>query len=191
MNTMTAEDFGVDVHEDVPKWARDGEVFYQSIVDIPDFCLCVFMLMPGATLPYHDHPHQNVISRVVSGTLTADVFSPLTPYKAIPGEVFKATPVAKWNGNHTEGTTMFLNPTFANIHGFANLTSDPCVFVDLIMPPYGYNVQSSTEPFISYFERRSNGSDDDEEMELGVIDEPDDFTTISVPSRLLQPATDV
>ncbi|KAF4736395.1 hypothetical protein FOZ62_012092 [Perkinsus olseni] len=107
------------------------------------------MLMPKATLPYHDHPHQNVVSRVVSGTLTADVLNPMTPYQAVVGEVFKASPVRELNGDHTQGTTMFLNPTYANIHNFINLTAEPCVFVDLIMPPYGHNVPSPAEPFIS------------------------------------------
>ncbi|KAF4690559.1 hypothetical protein FOZ63_032415, partial [Perkinsus olseni] len=185
METMTAEDFLIDVDEDIPKWARDGDIFYQSIVDIPDFCLCAFMLMPKATLPYHDHPHQNVVSRVVSGTLTADVLNPMTPYQAVVGEVFKASPVRELNGDHTQGTTMFLNPTYANIHNFINLTAEPCVFVDLIMPPYGHNVPSPAEPFISYFEKRPKSGEGKEE--LVVIDEPEDFTTVNVPSRLLGP----
>ncbi|EER07374.1 conserved hypothetical protein [Perkinsus marinus ATCC 50983] len=182
MDVMMAEDFGIDVGEDIPEWARDGDIFYQSIIDIPDFCLCAFMLMPKATLPYHDHPHQHVVSRVVSGTLTADVFNPIAPYRSLVGQVFAVKPVVELNGEHKQGTTMFLNPAYANIHSFVNLTNEPCVFVDLIMPPYGNNVSTPAEPFISYFERRSMS--DDGEQELVVIDEPEDFATVNIPSRL-------
>lgn len=107
------------------------EIEASSIMYIPlleqadQFNLCMFYLPQGACLPWHNHPGQDVLGKVLMGSLevaSADLLGVCDLIQTEPAVITPKSP------------SFAVEPDKNNIHRITALTDT--LFLDLVMPPY-------------------------------------------------------
>ena len=99
--------------------SRMGDVDFELLYRERPVLALQFRMPPGASLPYHDHQHQNGVMKIVSGGLTLQSFEPVGEMPP-RGETFLVEKTA--DRRLGAGEVAFLGRQRDNIHG---LTAGP------------------------------------------------------------------
>jgi len=132
------------------------KIGYLPIAEVDNvYNLCMFYLPPGSLLPYHNHPDQHVLLRVVSGSLEINSFDIEVEdgSKVEPGKIYKIRDDSRISQILTvDDSTQIVRPKKSNIHEIKAHGSDGAMFVDLVVPPYYWDRS------IVYFEETGTGT---------------------------------
>lgn len=127
---------------------RPRRIAYIPLIESSNFTLCLFYLPKASCLPFHDHPRQHVCLRVLQGAIrvvscdtqqSPDANYVLgSSYPIIRSSVSTISPAS-----HPH----LVQPETDNIHEIRSLSDEDCLFLDLVVPPYGESRR------ITYFSR--------------------------------------
>lgn len=131
---------------DLSKLPNPQQTYYIPISEEPErFNLCLFYLPRGAALPWHDHPNQHVLLRLVRGELkihSADLLEAGKP--PIVGNEYQVFIHDLVRLRESDPPSIYrVDPDKRNIHEITAVTDS--LFLDLVMPPY------SSQRTITYF----------------------------------------
>ena len=131
-----------------------SKIGYLPLLEVENFTLCMFYIPFGKALPFHNHPDQHVLQRVVFGELEITSFDIHGRSKIEPGQVYTPDDNS-WNDTVVtcKDSTMIVKPDQANIHRIRAKGKDHgALFMDLVFPPY------NSEHSIVYFEDIGDGT---------------------------------
>lgn len=126
------------------KFPKSEKITYIPLIEDPRLTLCIFYVPEGVVMPYHDHPRQHVLLRVLEGDM--EILSCDTDHSAgyVAGNTYSALRDTRTTMQTQSGTHVVL-PADGNIHEIKALTNS--MFMDLVTPPYSH------ERSITYFHR--------------------------------------
>lgn len=52
---------------------------YYTVVETPEFNICLFVLQRGQVIPLHDHPDMTVFGKIVAGEMEVKTYSQIDP----------------------------------------------------------------------------------------------------------------
>lgn len=124
-------------------------VTYMHICETEVFSMGVFLLVPGASIPLHDHPGMNGMLKVLYGKVSVRCFDkleddltvntapphfdpPLTPLQT--ASVWRSTLRSVTEYSETSGPCL-LTPERDNLHQI-DAVEGPAAFLDILAPPY-------------------------------------------------------
>ena len=127
MNIVNLADLGLD--EAYVLNAKDSVCM--NIVNSNEFDIQVFVIPKGKQLPLHDHPNMVVLSKVISGVLSVQSFSP----KRIGGVTAagEASLILSTTRTAADGAWL-LTPQEGNVHELK--AEGTTIVLDVLMPPY-------------------------------------------------------
>lgn len=120
--------------------AKLSNITYMHIHEEPAFSMGVFILPPNATIPLHDHPGMEVISKVLNGSL--HIFS-CDWEDSTPSSLRTKGERGGWArvcaDETVRGPAMrSLGPTCNNLHSFTGGDVSGCAILDILTPPYDF-----------------------------------------------------
>mmetsp|Transcript_8729 Transcript_8729/g.22278 ORF Transcript_8729/g.22278 Transcript_8729/m.22278 type:complete len:223 (+) Transcript_8729:40-708(+) len=160
MNAVDVRDLGLE-----PPASVSG-ISYVSIVETPEFHICLFLIGPSEHLPLHDHPDMTVLSRVIRGTLT------VTSYDVVAEEGAKRFRAKRHPVDviSAPAETVALFPRLRNLHEFV-AGVDGAVILDVIVPPYNDDTRLCT--YYDVVDPSPGGGGDDDVILAPADPEPD------------------
>lgn len=129
MNAVTLADLGLS--EAYALDAKDSVCM--NIVNAAEFDIQVFVIPKGKQLPLHDHPSMAVLSKVVSGTLSVQSFSPAQLYGGGAASVGKAALTLQATRTSADDAWL-LTPSEGNVHELK--AEETTIVLDVLLPPY-------------------------------------------------------
>lgn len=129
MNKITLTDLGLD--EAYVLHAKDSVCM--NIVNAPEFDIQIFVIPKGQKLPLHDHPSMAVLSKVISGTLSVQSFSPAKSVSCRELSTGKADLVLQAIRTCADSAWL-LTPVDGNVHELE--AKETSIVLDVLMPPY-------------------------------------------------------
>ena len=129
MNTITLSDLGLD--EAYVLNAKNNVCM--NIVNAPEFDIQIFVIPKGQKLPLHDHPSMAVLSKVISGTLSIQSFSPAKLVSCGELSTGKADLVLQAIRTCADSAWL-LTPFDGNVHELE--AKETSIVLDVLMPPY-------------------------------------------------------
>ncbi|KAI1886924.1 hypothetical protein AGOR_G00200780 [Albula goreensis] len=167
-------------------------VTYMHICETKAFSMGVFLLKSGASIPLHDHPGMNGMLKVLYGKVSIRSFDKLDSPPDAESEIQFNPPllpnqkealrrsILRSIGEYTEESgPCVLTPLKENLHQI-DAVDGPAAFLDILAPPYDpddgrdchyYRV---LQPVLENADKKS-GQQEQEEMWLLEIPQPDDF----------------
>jgi len=147
---------GIPSEEVATQW--QNPVQYYEIADHEDFSVAIFLIQKGGSIPIHDHPNMNVVSRLLFGELEEKSFdwedeSDPTSQGSVEDSVeFQSKAkqglaiVTKSEVRDTKETECaVIQPKNGNLHEVTATAT--CAFLDCFVPPY----DPASEDFKSTF----------------------------------------
>ena len=121
---------------------QHGGITYTPLIENPAYTLCVFAVPQGKILPYHDHPNQHVLLRVLRGEMKIESCDTHVQQPYIQGKEYSVSRSAS-EIVVPESKTFIVHPKRNNIHQITAIQDS--MFLDLVVPPYSF------ERDITYF----------------------------------------
>eukprot|EP00040_Diaphanoeca_grandis_P002066 m.20422 g.20422 ORF g.20422 m.20422 type:complete len:269 (+) comp12930_c1_seq1:65-871(+) len=130
---------GIPSDKAVELWGNDVQYF--EIARTTQFSVAVFLVKKGGTIPLHDHPRMNVVSRLLFGELRErsydweDTESP-TQTETSDGSVLTGLAHVSKNEVRTVDAKQcaLIEPCEGNLHEV--VAESTCAFLDCFLPPY-------------------------------------------------------
>lgn len=126
------------------KFPKSEKITYIPLIEDPRLTLCIFYIPEGVLMPYHDHPRQNVLLRVLEGDIEICSCDTGDTAGYVAGNTYSALRDTRTR-LRSESCTHVVLPAYGNIHEIKALTNS--MFMDLVTPPY------SQDRSITYFHR--------------------------------------
>ena len=126
------------------KIPKSQTITYIPLIEDPRFTLCLFSVPQGVVMPYHDHPRQHVLLRVLKGQMEISSCDTDDTRGYVPGTQYGVSREETCIVGPDSGTKVVF-PTHGNIHQIKAVTDS--LFMDFVTPPY------SSERAITYFTR--------------------------------------
>ncbi|EFA86026.1 hypothetical protein PPL_01259 [Heterostelium album PN500] len=171
---LTLEDLNIDDQTDLTsnkllylnpayKTPYGYPISYYPLLENKSFTLSIFAMPRGSTIPLHSHPHMQILSKMLYGSITIDSFEQLQENEKDNNNETKTTTVGSINSNINtttpqsqsisaiyrgrqvmtkENCRSFLSPDSV-LHRFRSLESSSAI-LELLFPPYEYPQRNCT-----------------------------------------------